>query len=95
MVSRLPVRVYGREKDSREKFQEENEELYEAAFKAQFLSGLMMLRHICLGTEAAHIENALLATLESGDHTGDFGDKSKPALGTTQFTQAIISRMKG
>jgi isocitrate dehydrogenase len=57
------------------------------------LSGLMMLRHICLGTEAAHIENALLATLESGDHTGDFGDKSKPALGTTQFTQAIINRL--
>ena len=33
------VKVFGREADSREKFQIENEELYEASFKAQFLSG--------------------------------------------------------
>ncbi|MFN9992433.1 MAG: isocitrate/isopropylmalate family dehydrogenase [Phycisphaerales bacterium] len=57
------------------------------------LSGLMMLRHICLATEAAHIENALLATLESGVHTGDFGDKSKPAVGTMAFTKAIMDNL--
>lgn len=57
------------------------------------LSGLMMLRHVCLLREAALIENALLATLESGVHTGDFGDKSKPAVNTKQFTQAIIERL--
>ncbi|MDX2132840.1 MAG: isocitrate/isopropylmalate family dehydrogenase [Planctomycetota bacterium] len=53
------------------------------------LSGLMMLRHLCLGREAAVIENALLATLESGVRTGDFGDKSRPAVGTREFTNAI------
>ena len=37
------------------------------------------------------IENALLYTLEQGIHTGDFGDRSKPALNTTQFAEAIIS----
>ncbi|MDX2146655.1 MAG: isocitrate/isopropylmalate family dehydrogenase [Planctomycetota bacterium] len=57
------------------------------------LSGLMMLRYVGLGREAAHIENALLATLESGIHTGDFGDKSKPAVGTHDFTKAIIDRL--
>jgi isocitrate dehydrogenase len=57
------------------------------------LSSLMMLRHIGLAHEAAHIENALLATLESGIHTGDFGDKSKPAVGTREFTSAIIDRL--
>ncbi|MFA6045112.1 MAG: isocitrate/isopropylmalate family dehydrogenase, partial [Phycisphaerales bacterium] len=57
------------------------------------LSGLMMLRHVCLTKQAAIIENALLATLESGIHTGDFGDKTKPAANTTQFTQAIIERL--
>lgn len=57
------------------------------------LSGLMMLRHIGLARQAAIIENALLATLESGVHTGDFGDKSKPSVGTTAFTQAIIQRL--
>ncbi len=57
------------------------------------LSGLMMLRHLSLAKQAANIENALLATLESGIHTGDFGDKSKPSVGTTQFTQAIIENL--
>jgi len=36
------VKVYGREKAMREAFQEENEELFQASFKAQFLSGVMM-----------------------------------------------------
>ncbi len=57
------------------------------------LSGLMMLRHIGLTREAATIENALLATLESGVHTADFGAKDKPAVGTHDFTQAIIDRL--
>jgi isocitrate dehydrogenase len=57
------------------------------------LSGIMMLRHIGLIREAAQIENALLATLESGVHTGDFGDKSKPSVSTFQFAQAIADRL--
>ncbi len=36
------VKVYGREKDAREKFEAENEELFQASFKAQFLSGMIM-----------------------------------------------------
>lgn len=36
------VKVFGREQDAREKFEVENEELFQAAFKAQFLSGLIM-----------------------------------------------------
>ena len=36
------VKVFGREKAVSEAFQAENEELYEASFKAQFLSGVMM-----------------------------------------------------
>jgi isocitrate dehydrogenase len=40
---------------------------------------------------AAIIENALLYTLEAGFRTGDFGDRSKPALDTTAFAQAIIA----
>ena len=37
------------------------------------------------------IENALLTTLEQGKHTGDFGDKSIPALNTTAYAEAVIS----
>jgi isocitrate dehydrogenase len=57
---------------------------------ALLLSGLQMLRHVGLMETAATIENALLYTLESGVHTGDFGDKSKPSVNTTDFANAII-----
>ena len=57
---------------------------------ALLLSGFGMLRHLGLMEAAALIENALLYTLESGVHTGDFGDKSIPPLSTKEFTEAII-----
>lgn len=58
---------------------------------ALLLSGLAMLRHLGLTENAAVIENALLYTLESGVHTGDFGDKNTPAVNTTEFANAIIA----
>ncbi len=57
------------------------------------LSGLMLLRHVCLFKQAAAIENALLVTLESGIHTGDFGKKDKPSVGTKDFTKAIMDNL--
>src|SRR6476619_7414262 len=57
---------------------------------ALLLSGIAMLRHVGLTENAAVIENALLYTLESGIHTGDFGDKTKPAVNTTRFAETII-----
>ncbi len=56
------------------------------------LSGLMLLRHIGLVKKAATIENALLATLESGVHTGDVKGQGDP-VGTQAFGQAIIERL--
>ncbi|HVZ57477.1 MAG TPA: NADP-dependent isocitrate dehydrogenase [Chitinophagaceae bacterium] len=58
---------------------------------ALLLSGLSMLRHVGLVENAAIIENALLYTLESGIHTGDFGDRSTAAVNTTQFADAVIA----
>ena len=58
---------------------------------ALLLSGITMLRHIGLMENAAIIENALLFTLESGIHTGDFGDKSITPVNTTQFADAVIN----
>jgi isocitrate dehydrogenase len=57
---------------------------------ALLLSGLAMLRHVGLFDNAATIENALRYTLESGIHTGDFGNKAIPAVNTTEFADAII-----
>ncbi len=60
---------------------------------ALLLSGIAMLRHLGLMENAAVIENSLLFTLEQGVHTGDFGDKSTPALNTTAFAEAIIANL--
>lgn len=58
---------------------------------ALLLSGFAMLRHLGLMEAATTMENALLYTLESGVHTGDFGDKTISSLSTTEFAHAIIS----
>src|SRR5688500_18052175 len=58
---------------------------------ALLLSGIAMLRHLGFMENAAVIENALLYTLEQGVRTGDFGDRNKPALNTTEFADAIIN----
>lgn len=56
------------------------------------LSGLIMLRHIGLAKQAAIINNALLATLEDGIHTGDVkGDK--PPVRTMEFAEAIAANL--
>jgi isocitrate dehydrogenase len=57
------------------------------------LSTLMLLRHVGLVGSAARIENALLASLEQGVRTGDFGDRSRPALGTMDFVRAVAQRL--
>ena len=58
---------------------------------ALLLSGFGMLRHLGLMETAAMIENALLYTLESGQHTGDFGDKNTSSLNTTEFAATIVA----
>ena len=57
------------------------------------LSGLLLLRHVGLHRQAAMIENALLAALEAGVRTGDFGDRAIPPLATTAFARAIADRL--
>jgi len=57
---------------------------------ALLLSGLAMLRHLGFMESAATIENSLLYTLESGIHTGDFGDKSISPINTTGFAESVI-----
>ncbi|MBA2422860.1 MAG: isocitrate dehydrogenase, partial [Chitinophagales bacterium] len=54
---------------------------------------IMMLRHLSLTEQSARIENALIATLETGAHTSDFGTKDKPPLTTLAFTDEIISHL--
>ncbi len=58
---------------------------------ALLLSGIGMLQHLGIMECSTTIENALLFTLESGVHTGDFGDKSTASLNTKEFANAIIN----
>jgi isocitrate dehydrogenase len=57
------------------------------------LSGIMMLRHVGLISYADRIENALLYTLENGQHTSDFGEKGTPSLNTDEFAKAIADNL--
>ncbi|MEO7000428.1 MAG: NADP-dependent isocitrate dehydrogenase [Ktedonobacterales bacterium] len=59
---------------------------------AMILSGVQMLRYLGEFTAAAAIENAILVTLAAGIRTRDvLGDAG--AIGTTAFTDAIISNL--
>ena len=58
---------------------------------ALLLSGIGMLRHLGLMETAAMMENALLYTLESGVHTGDFGDRNTKSANTSEFANTIIA----
>jgi isocitrate dehydrogenase len=60
---------------------------------ALLMSGIMMLRHLGLTKEAALIENALLFSVEIGARTIDFGNISKPALGTLEFANFIAKQL--
>lgn len=58
---------------------------------ALLLSGVMMLRHLSLSKYAERIEDATLGTIAEGKYlTRDLGGES----GTTDFTNAIIGKMK-
>ena len=82
------VRVYGREKDSREKFQEENEDLYQAAFKAQFLSGLMMPAMMFIGS-LSYVGIAVLGGLMVASGQLRLGDVQAFIQYSQQFTQPL------
>ncbi len=82
------VRVYGREEDSRAKFQEENEELYQASFKAQFLSGLMMPSMMFIGS-LTYVGIAVLGGLMVASGQLRLGDVQAFIQYSQQFTQPL------
>ncbi len=60
------------------------------------LAGVMMLRHLGQGDVAARIHNAWLTAVEEGIRTGDMHPEHEgdsPALGTSDFTGAVIERL--
>src|SRR5690606_11257985 len=82
------VKVFGREKDALEKFQEENEELFQAAFKAQFLSGVIMPAMTFVGS-LTFVGIAVLGGLMVASGQLRLGDVQAFIQYSQQFTQPL------
>ncbi|WP_345188017.1 ABC transporter ATP-binding protein [Microbacterium panaciterrae] len=82
------VKVFGREKDALDKFQVENEELYQAAFKAQFLSGIIMPAMTFIGS-LTYVGLAVLGGLMVASGQLRLGDVQAFIQYSQQFTQPL------
>ena len=82
------VKVYGREKDSHEKFQAENDELFEASWKAQFLSGMIMPGMMFIGN-LTYVGIAVLGGLMVANGQLRLGDVQAFIQYSQQFTQPL------
>lgn len=82
------VKVFGREQDSLEKFKAENEELYQASFKAQFLSGMIMPAMMFVGN-LSYVGIAVLGGLMVAGGQLRLGDVQAFIQYSQQFTQPL------
>lgn len=56
-------------------------------------AAVLMLYHIGMSKEAAALGNALLYTLENGQHTADIVKEGKKALSTSEFGEAVAANI--
>ncbi|PPF44544.1 multidrug ABC transporter ATP-binding protein [Pseudoclavibacter sp. AY1F1] len=82
------VRVFGREKDAREQFQVDNEQLFQAAFKAQFWAGVMMPAMMFIGN-LSYVGIAVLGGLMVASGNLRLGDVQAFIQYSQQFTQPL------
>lgn len=82
------VKVFGREQDALEKFQEENEELFQASFKAQFLAGIIMPAMTFVGS-LSFVGIAVLGGLMVASGQLRLGDVQAFIQYSQQFTQPL------
>ena len=82
------VKVFGREQDALDRFQVENEELYQASFKAQFLSGIIMPAMTFVGS-LTYVGIAVLGGLMVASGNLRLGDVQAFIQYSQQFTQPL------
>lgn len=82
------VKVFGREKDALAKFQVENEELFQSAFKAQFLSGIIMPAMTFVGS-LSYAALAVLGGLMVASGQLRLGDVQAFIQYSQQFSQPL------
>ncbi len=82
------MKVFGREKDALDRFQVENEELFQASFKAQFLSGIIMPAMMFVGN-LSYVGIAVLGGLMVANGQLRLGDVQAFIQYSQQFTQPL------
>jgi ATP-binding cassette subfamily B protein len=82
------VKVYGRQEAAKARFAAENEELYQASFKAQFISGLIMPSMTFL-SNLTYVAIAVVGGLRVASGAITIGDVQAFIQYSRQFTQPI------
>ncbi|GAA2741728.1 ABC transporter ATP-binding protein [Terrabacter aerolatus] len=82
------VKVYGRQKETQANFKEKNDELYGAAFGAQFISGIIMPVMMFVGN-LNYVAIAVVGGLRVASGTMSLGDVQAFIQYSRQFTQPL------
>jgi ATP-binding cassette subfamily B protein len=82
------VKVFGRQREVQASFEVENEELFQAGFRAQFLSGLIMPIMMFIGN-LNYVVIAVVGGLRVASGTMSLGDVQAFIQYTRQFTQPV------
>ncbi len=82
------VKVFGRHREVQESFEVDNQELYQASFKAQFLSGLIMPIMMFIGN-LNYVLIAVIGGLRVASGTMSLGDVQAFIQYSRQFSQPV------
>ncbi|MFL6002159.1 MAG: ABC transporter ATP-binding protein [Nocardioides sp.] len=84
------VSVFGRRREVEQTFEEQNEELYQASFRAQFISGLIMPLMMFVGN-LNYVVIAVVGGLRVANGTLSLGEVQAFIQYTRQFTQPLTT----
>ena len=82
------VRVFGRDEASRQAFAEENDAVYEASFRAQFLAGIMMPAMMFIGN-LSYVAIAVVGGLKVASGSISLGEMQAFIQYSRQFSQPL------
>ncbi|WP_426623530.1 ABC transporter ATP-binding protein [Leifsonia sp. McL0607] len=82
------VKVFGRHREVEERFRQKNQEMYEASFGAQFISGLIMPSMMFVGN-LMYVAIAVVGGLQVANGAMQLGDVTAFIQYSRQFTQPL------
>ncbi len=82
------VKVFGRHREVEERFREKNQEMYQASFGAQFISGLIMPSMMFVGN-LMYVAIAVVGGLQVANGAMQLGDVTAFIQYSRQFTQPL------